>query len=260
MSVLPGTTVVFDSGAQRRALLICVGVSVVLHGLVLFRVPAFRVGTQTNGSRILTATFAKDLALPGKEASIEQPVPMGPDRPRELSQPVHEVKPEAPPPAPIRALPAAPAEIRLPAPARGYATSASTSSVTKTVDTAATAGAEMSAAPANARAATLSDAAETGLLQEYRQALMDAVNRYERYYPAQARERGWEGRVEIRIVIGANGVMKGATFKTSSRYPILDGRALDMVKKGVEYAQIPPLLRGREFTIDVPVLFRLENG
>ena len=61
------------------------------------------------------------------------------------------------------------------------------------------------------------------------------------------------------MVIGANGMTSNASIKTSSGHEILDNQALDMIKKGKTTVQIPASLRGREFTIDVPVIFNLEN-
>lgn len=79
-------------------------------------------------------------------------------------------------------------------------------------------------------------------------------------YPAQARERGWEGRVEVRLVIGTSGTIKSAVIKSSSRYQILDDQALDMVRKSQRRLEIPPALRGREFSVDIPVTFELLTG
>ena len=115
-----------------------------------------------------------------------------------------------------------------------------------------------SAAEPQASATSASiDAADASLLERYRLALIDAATRYRRY-PVQAMERGWQGRVEIRVVIGTNGTIKDALIKTSSNYRILDDQALDMVKKAL--AQIPPAPRGREFEVDVPVIFELQTG
>jgi len=97
---------------------------------------------------------------------------------------------------------------------------------------------------------------DAGALGVYRQALMDAARRYQRY-PPEARERGWEGRVEIRLMVGANGVIKSATVKTASRFRILDDQALEMVRRGTESTPVPPALRGHEFTLDIPVSFSL---
>jgi protein TonB len=73
-------------------------------------------------------------------------------------------------------------------------------------------------------------------------------------------ERGWQGRVEVRVVIGSNGDVTEALIKRSSNYRILDDQALDMVKKGTGREPIPPALRGREFTLDIPVIFELQAG
>jgi len=72
-------------------------------------------------------------------------------------------------------------------------------------------------------------------------------------------EKGWQGKVEIRMVIGANGITTSASIKTSSGHEILDSTALDMIKKGKTTVQVPAGLRGREFTVDVPVIFNLDN-
>ncbi len=85
-----------------------------------------------------------------------------------------------------------------------------------------------------------------------------ATRRYKRY-PAIAMEKGWQGRVEVHMVIGANGAIANASIKTSSGHEVLDNQAMDMLKKGKTTVQVPASLRGREFTIDVPVIFSLES-
>ncbi len=49
-------------------------------------------------------------------------------------------------------------------------------------------------------------------------------------------------------------------IKTSSNYQILDDQALDMVKRGKPLTPIPAALHGREFTMDIPVIFELQTG
>jgi protein TonB len=61
------------------------------------------------------------------------------------------------------------------------------------------------------------------------------------------------------MVIGANGMIASASIKTSSGHEVLDNQALDMLKKGKTTVPIPASLRGREFDIDVPVIFNLDN-
>jgi protein TonB len=100
--------------------------------------------------------------------------------------------------------------------------------------------------------------ADAGTLDQYRLALIVATRRYKRY-PAIAMEKGWQGRVEVRMVIGADGMMLHASIKAGSGYDVLDNQALDMLKKGKTTVPIPLGLRGREFSIDVPVIFNLDS-
>src|SRR5262249_58179041 len=112
--------------------------------------------------------------------------------------------------------------------------------------------------PTAAPARPDSEAVDPRLFDAYRLALINAAKRYKRY-PVQAMERGWEGRVEIRLIVDANGAIKSALVKTSSRYQVLDDQALEMVKRAFnDLAQAAP--RGREFTVDVPVVFELQTG
>ena len=99
---------------------------------------------------------------------------------------------------------------------------------------------------------------DKGTLEQYRLALIMATRRYKRY-PATAMENGWQGSVEVHMVIGANGAIADASIKTSSGHEVLDNQAMDMLKKGKTTVQVPASLRGREFTIDVPVIFSLES-
>jgi len=100
---------------------------------------------------------------------------------------------------------------------------------------------------------------EPGTLDQYRLALIVAAKRYKRY-PVQAMDRGWQGKVEVRLVIGPTGAIQNSLVKASSGHEILDNQAMDMVKKAKPLAPIPAALRGREFTVDIPVIFDLQAG
>ena len=77
-------------------------------------------------------------------------------------------------------------------------------------------------------------------------------------YPKLARENGWEGTSEVRLVIGADGHVKHVLIATGSDYAILDERAIEMVKQML-LPKIPPVLRAREFSITVPIAFTLRK-
>ncbi len=232
-----------ERDAQLRMLYACVAASIALHALVLAAFPGLRVHADSSNPKALTAWFES------------QP------RPAEIR---HEprVATHTPPPRETRAMPATPApaltQAAPPAPAADSSQPEPQSAQTAPVEPARVAESPPPQAVASARPSV--DTADDASLR--RQYLIDLVGEAKRYmrYPPQARERGWEGRVEIRLVIGASGTIKSAIVKTSSRYQVLDDQALDMIKKGQPRLQIPPALRGREFSVDIPVSFELLTG
>ena len=221
---------------QMRMLYACLGASIALHGAAMLWFPAGRPAFRPDETRELTALFA---AQP--EPAAVAPAPRKP-RARQEAE-VQPPLPKPPEPAPV-ASPSAPEPAAAPAEAA--------------------AGSPVAAsAPAQPRAevpAKPADVLDPSLFDAYRLALINAAKRYKRY-PLQAMERGWEGRVEIRVVVDANGAIKSALVKTSSRYQVLDDKALEMVRRAFNaLAQEQPAPRGREFTVDVPVIFELQTG
>jgi protein TonB len=250
MSISTSTATLFSSDAQHRALLACVGISVALHALVLFSSPGLRSSVPASDPKILTARFAPNPASPGPAPAVEQ-APRPPELQPEAPQPEPDGKPETPRPVLAQSAPGA-----LVAPRQ--AVPASTPSAPVQTASAAPSAAEAQV-PAMSGETTARPAADAGTLDQYRLALIGAAGRYKRY-PVQAMEKGRQGRVEIRLAIGADGAIRNASIKTSSGYRILDEQAMDMVKKAKPLAQIPPALRGREFTVDLPVIFDLQTG
>ena len=218
---------------QLRMLYGCLCVSAVLHGLAMFSLPSFRPASRPDDARVLTALF---------EPSSPAPVTSAPRRPRERNAEV----PAPPLPKPLEPAPAT--DPRAAEPAATTEPPAPPSPV---------AAAPQSPAEAPAR---IPESVDPSMFDAYRLALINAAKRYKRY-PVQAMERGWEGRVEIRLVVDANGAIKSALVKTSSRYQVLDDLALEMVRRAFNaLAQVQPAPRGREFTVDVPVVFELQTG
>jgi protein TonB len=102
------------------------------------------------------------------------------------------------------------------------------------------------------------DALEAGSLAQYRLALIGAAKRL-KLYPPQAIDRGLEGRVEIRLVVGAGGE-PAVTVKRSSGHEILDRQAIDTLRRAAAATAIPPALREREIAVEIPVVFELKNA
>ena len=77
-------------------------------------------------------------------------------------------------------------------------------------------------------------------------------------YPRLAQMRGWQGTSKVELHIDANGNITSSAISESSGFEVLDKQALEMVRKASPLPLPPEVLRGREFTIIVPVAFRLE--
>jgi len=225
-------------GKQVRMLYACMGVSIALHGLAMVSFPNLRFADLPDDSPVLTALFASR-----SEDAVGTPIP---EKRRErrpaaaTAQPQKRVEP-VPAERPVAGEPlSAQAPDPQPAPASEVASALSP------------------AVPQEALANV--SVVDSSLFDAYRLALIDAARRYKRY-PVQAMERGWEGRVEVRVVVDAIGTIKSALVKSSSRYQILDNQALDMVRRAFkDLAEVRPAPRGREFTVDVPVIFELKTG
>jgi periplasmic protein TonB len=88
-----------------------------------------------------------------------------------------------------------------------------------------------------------------------------AVPRYgqnrEPYYPAAAREQGWQGTALLKVLVLKNGSVGALEILRSSGYSILDRSALKAVK---EWKFVPAQKDGQpiEIGVEIPVTFRLE--
>jgi len=77
-------------------------------------------------------------------------------------------------------------------------------------------------------------------------------------YPRLARVRNWQGTTELKLQIGTNGKLQDVHVGHSSGFPILDAAAIQMVHDAAPLPEVPETLRGRELTMTVPVVFKLE--
>jgi protein TonB len=94
---------------------------------------------------------------------------------------------------------------------------------------------------------------------QYRLALIGAAKR-DKTYPARAVDRGWEGRVEIRLVIGSDGELARALVQRSSGHDVLDRQTLEMFRAAHAVTPVPSALRNREFAVEVAVRYELKDG
>lgn len=77
-------------------------------------------------------------------------------------------------------------------------------------------------------------------------------------YPRVARMRGWQGTSRIELQIDATGAVTAINILESSGFEILDKQAIESVQKALPLPPIPEELRGKDFTIVVPMKFSLQ--
>lgn len=232
----------------------CVLASIALHALVLFGLSQRAMpAPPAKALLVLTARLASVASAPRVPPTAPAPTSAAPPPPVPAPRPV----PTAPAPTVSKKAPVESAKSAAPEPVP-TAPDAAASRAQSAAPSQASAAPQPPVAATTEASARLGSEADRGTLEQYRLALIVATRRYKRY-PAIAMEKGWQGKVEVHLVIGANGMLAGASIKTSSGHEILDNQALDMLKKGKTTVQIPTSLRGREFAIDVPVIFNLDN-
>jgi periplasmic protein TonB len=242
MPVSTSSAALFHPQSQQRALLACVAASVALHAAVLLGVPQWRSRAPgVEPQKVLTATLGSSsipLQPAEKRAPVAKPARSKPDPRLALARPAPTPPAADPGPSAAGAVQSASAAPELPPAAPVQAPAA----------VAAEGSPQSSPEPMDGR-----------MLQEYRLGLMASARQFKRY-PSQAMERGWEGRVEVRITVRPTGAIESASIKTRSGYQILDDQALEMVRRAQSRTPIPPSLRGREFSVDIPVIFELQSG
>ena len=77
-------------------------------------------------------------------------------------------------------------------------------------------------------------------------------------YPKIAQMRQWQGEVLLNIEIDPQGNLVKADILEESRYKVLNNEAIDMVKRASPFPQPPEELRLKNFTVLVPISFKLE--
>lgn len=95
-------------------------------------------------------------------------------------------------------------------------------------------------------------------LSRYRLALASQARRFKRY-PTQARALGWTGTADIRVDVDRDGHVRSAILARTSGHEALDRAALAMIDAGAQRARLPDSLRGRYFSVTLPVVFNLED-
>ena len=92
------------------------------------------------------------------------------------------------------------------------------------------------------------------LAADYASRLFRAIDRV-RFYPVGSRERREEGRVVLRVTIGANGHLLDAYIVSSSGHPELDAATIEMARRAAPYPPLPRGLGAERASFNVPIIF-----
>lgn len=216
-------------------------ISLVLHALLLMQTPyadsilrSARPPTPAGSSldatlRGIMAPHLGVTSLPAQPAASDKAMP--PRQETTASKPA------------IHFSPATAAEIAAPADLSGV--SGRIPAVAETPSPAASATADPSSSEAGL---------DAGGLRQYRLGLAAESRRFKRY-PPQALAQGWRGTAEVRVAVAVSGVPQFAQLMTSSGQEILDAAALDMINHAAPQTVVPFSLRGRAFSVLLPISF-----
>jgi len=234
---------------ENRPLNYAIAASIVLHGVLLFGIAQRdrpRPGESQMPSilaRLVESPVAAPAAEPPAQSSpAKSPPRVKPVAPKRLARPTPTPEPVAEPAVPEASLAETPVQSIYPQPptpqseARGADPAASTD---------APAAATEGAPPASA-------SADPGSLERYRLELKLVAAKYKRY-PRMATDNNWKGVVALRVVVGPSGQLASLTVMKTSGHEVLDRQAQEMFRSAAADVPVPPVLRGKQFAVDVAV-------
>ncbi|MFZ4535634.1 TonB family protein [Propionivibrio sp.] len=96
-------------------------------------------------------------------------------------------------------------------------------------------------------------------MRQYRLSLATAARRFKRY-PALARERGWEGTVEVALNINARSPLPEVLLVRSSGRGVLDEQALETIAQAARVTTLPEGLKGRDMRVPLSIKFSLDES
>jgi protein TonB len=194
------------------------------------------------------------------QATVRSPQPLpAPELPKPA---VSRAVPPAPTPALVPVTPAAqpleaPRQLSVPLPSVTASASAAVAASASPAPP-SLAGATATAAAGSSLTANTGSGEALDGLRGYRLAVASQARRFKRY-PPEAKASGWIGSTEVRLDVGSEGLPRPATVSRSSGHEALDRAALAMIDAGAARARLPDSLRGRNFSVTLPVVFNLDE-
>jgi protein TonB len=229
--------------------------SLVFHGVLLF---GLSLNRQTQRAPSLPGPLVAHLAEPPPVKAAPQPAPPKPQAQEPPPPPIVKPPPPKPKPSPIaKAEPKIPAAKPAPAPPPAAAVEAPPPSAPPSPPAAAP-GPTAKIDPQPTSPLPSSEGPDALSIRQYSIEVAGLAKKF-KTYPRVARDNNWEGKVVIRVAVKANGINATYSVLESSGHEVLDKQALEMVTRGRGRAQIPPALRGKEFTFDIPVFYEMKE-
>ena len=224
---------------MRRALFL----SLMIHALLLFGVMSLlpaRLDAPSAGIQgVITTAALPERAHPEAESRSSPLAPLATVVPK--SKPRQMVSEKSPVVIPL------PSPALAPAVSQGAADVVPAPNVRSGADSAATSA-----------TASVHEAINADDLRQYRISLAMAARRFKRY-PALARERGWEGTVDIALTVGSHFPVPDIALARSSGHAVLDRQAQEMMIQAARSTALPESLKGRDFRMLLPVQFSLDG-
>ena len=244
--------VLAEVARQDDRLLVAIACSLALHLAILLLLPGFFAPrTEVPQPKALTARLVAPKPEPAKAT---EPPALTPPQPVVKQQ--HRPVPAKPAPrASPRVTPVAPPVIAVPPtpnspPAAVVQTAPLSPAAVAPVAPATPApppGVPMATAP-------VASAPDPGSVAQFRMELIEMAKRYKRY-PRAAVDNNWEGKVDLRMTVAANGTIASLSIRRSAGYLALDDEAQQMFRTAKAQLAIPAPLRGKEFTVDISADF-----
>jgi protein TonB len=248
---------------MSRRLNLAVAVSLLLHAALLVLLPMLDARPPPDKPVQMTARLVEQPRPTAAPAPAPQtPPPAKPEskpEPKPVQKPVATPRPVAPPKPvtqapPVIAVPTQPAPAPTPAP---QAAPRPEPPVAASPPQAAPAppSSSQSAASVPSTASVSNDATTIG---QYRVQIIELAGRYKRY-PRIAQDNNWTGTADVRLSVGADGAITALSVRKPSGHAVLDNEALNLIRTAFGKLPVPESLRGKAFSIDVPVVFSLKD-
>lgn len=77
------------------------------------------------------------------------------------------------------------------------------------------------------------------------------------YYPPQAKDAGWEGKVNLKLHIKSDGSLSEVDVARSSGYQLFDDTAYAVTKNLSPYPPFPASIQASDLWVEVPVVFQI---